>query len=80
MNCHFSAMTVEKVKPERFRKIILMLGLTVLALVAGYAYYTTQQFLKQQGEKGISAEVVIRELAAIAVDFLRKTVEKYRGG
>lgn len=73
-------MTVEKVKPERFRKIILMLGLTVLALVAGYAYYTTQQFLKQQGEKGISAEVVIRELAAIAVDFLRKTVEKYRGG
>ncbi len=74
-------MTAEQAKPNRSRKIILALGLVVLALVAGYAYYTTQQFLARQGEAGkITPEAVARELAAIAVEFLKKTIEKYRGG
>ncbi len=74
-------MTAEQAKPKRSRKIILALGLIVLALVAGYAYYTTQQFLSLQGETGkITPEAVARELAAIAADFLKKTIEKYRGG
>ena len=75
-------MPVEPVKPRRSRNIILVLGLIVLSLVAGYAYYTTRQFLKEQGEQGkaITAEVVVRELATIAVEFLKKTIDKYRGG
>ncbi|HRI80414.1 MAG TPA: hypothetical protein PLR06_12845 [Cyclobacteriaceae bacterium] len=75
-------MTPEKAKPERSRKLILVLGLTVLASVSAYAYYTTQQFLKEQSEQGkiISAEVVVRELAGIAVEFVKKTIEKYKGG
>ena len=75
-------MTTEQVKPKHSRKLILMLGLIVLPLVAGYAYYNTRQFLKEQSEQGkaITAEVVVRELASIAVDFLKKTFDKYKGG
>ena len=75
-------MTAEQVKPRRSRKIILVLGLIILPLVAGYAYYTTRQFLTEQSEQGkiITPGAVARELATIAVDFLKKTIEKYKGG
>ncbi len=75
-------MTTEPVKPKRSRKLILVLGLILLPLVGGYAYYTTRQFLTEQSEQGkiITPQAVVRELAAIAVDFLKKTIEKYKGG
>ena len=75
-------MSVDQDNPRRSRKIILVLGLAVLTLVAGYAYYNTKQFLAEQGEKGktITAGVVVRELAAIAAELLKKTIERYKGG
>ena len=75
-------MSAEQVNTRRSRKLILVLGLTVLTLVAGYAYYNTRQYLTEQGEKGkaITAGVVVRELAGIAAEFLKKTIDKYRGG
>lgn len=74
-------MTAEQVKPGRSRRMILILGLTLLTSIAGYAYYSTQRFLAEQGENvKITPQVVARELVVIAVEFLKKTVDKYRGG
>jgi hypothetical protein len=75
-------MSADKINPGRSRKIILILGLAVLTTVTVYAYYTTKQFLIEKAEQGeiITSQAVARELAAIAMDFLMKTIERYKGG